>query len=133
VLSLVDFVPDISITDGSPVDLVVDQWTLHFDRVVFRYQMRPTNRVLEGLSFKVDARQVLALVGKSGGGKSTIIHLILRFYDPASGSISLGGRDLRQLSVSSFHARIGVVAQDTQLFNCSILDNITYGEICGMK
>jgi len=126
VLSLIDFVPDIPITGGGPVDTHVNIWSLRFDDVHFRYQMRPTNRVLEGLSFSVDAGKVLALVGKSGGGKSTIIHLLLRFYDPASGCVSLGGTDLRLINIPSFHRSVGVVAQDTQLFNCTILENITY-------
>ena len=89
--------------------------------------MRPNARVLDALSFGVDEGTVCALVGKSGGGKSTVIHLLLRYYDPVSGCVRLGGVDLKEINLKSVHMRIGVVSQDTQLFNGTIRDNITYG------
>ena len=73
--------------------------------------MRPANPVLEGVSFTMPAGSVTALVGKSGGGKSTIVHLLLRFYDPQEGVILLGGTDYRDVDLSSLHARTGVVSQ----------------------
>ena len=127
VLSLVDLEPDIDPNGGAPVDVAVRKWDLHFDDVHFRYQMRPLNRVLAGLSFEVHDGSVCALVGKSGGGKSTLIHLMLRFYDPTDGKITLGGVDLKQLNLASVHRKIGVVSQDTQLFNTTIAENIKYG------
>jgi ABC-type multidrug transport system fused ATPase/permease subunit len=71
--------------------------------------------------------QVCALVGRSGGGKSTIVHLLMRFYDPTAGRILLDGWDLRSLNLRSVHRHMGVVAQDTQMFATSIEENITYG------
>jgi hypothetical protein len=72
-------------------------------------------QVLCGMSFTVDEGQVAALVGRSGGGKSTMVHLLLRFYDPRSGRITLGGVDFKALHVKSVHKHIGVVSQETQL------------------
>ena len=68
-----------------------------------------------------------ALVGKSGGGKSTIIHLLMRFYDPKEGCITVDGHDLRDMNLQDYHEHIGVVSQETQLFRCSIEENIAYG------
>ena len=95
--------------------------------VVFKYQMRPNQPVLTGVSLSINQGQVCALVGRSGGGKSTIVHLLMRFYDPSQGAILLDGVDLRQLHLQSVHAHMGLVAQDTQLWATSIEDNITYG------
>jgi ATP-binding cassette subfamily B protein len=72
--------------------------------------------VLDGMTFRVEAGKVAALVGKSGGGKSTMIHLMLRFYDPQGGRITIGGVDYRELSLASVHRNVGVVSQVTQLF-----------------
>ena len=93
--------------------------------------MRPTNVVLDGIDFSVDEGSVCALVGKSGGGKSTLVHLLLRFYDPQAGRISLGGVDYRDLNLASLHKQIGVVSQETQLFNATIQENIAYGTRLG--
>ena len=98
-----------------------------FRQVHFRYQMRPLQTVLDGMSFRIPEGTVCALVGRSGGGKSTMIHLMLRFYDPTEGSIAIGGVDLRDLHLPSVHRRIGVVSQETQLFNATIRENIAYG------
>ena len=84
-------------------------------------------QVLSGMSFEVAAGSVCALVGKSGGGKSTMIHLLLRFYDPHEGCVRVGGVDLKRLHLPSVHERIGVVSQETQLFNSTIAENIAYG------
>lgn len=125
VLSVIDLPPDIDPKAGAPVDLVVRAWDLRLEDVKFHYQMRPTNPVLQGLTFAVPEGTVCALVGTSGGGKSTVIHLILRYYDPVEGSLSLGGVGYTQLNFPSVHKRLGVVSQDTQMFNCSIAENIT--------
>merc|ERR1712196_464759 len=68
-----------------------------------------------------------ALVGKSGGGKSTLVHLLMRFYEPTEGKIVLDGKDVSSLSSRSLRQCCGFVAQDTQLFACSIEDNLAYG------
>lgn len=97
--------------------------------VHFAYQMRPNQKVLEGINLTINKGEVCALVGKSGGGKSTLVHLMMRFYDPKQGRITLDGKDLTTLNLRSVHRHCGLVAQDTQLFACSIRDNIAYVEI----
>ncbi len=82
--------------------------------------------VLRHISFTLPAGKTLALVGPSGGGKTTICHLIPRFYEPKEGSISIDGRDIRTVTRHSLRAQIGMVAQDLFLFNASIYDNIAY-------
>ena len=111
VLSLIDCKPDIDPFAGAPVNVAVQRWDLRFDGVTFWYQMRPKNVVLRDLSFAVDEGTVCALVGKSGGGKSTIVHLILRYYDPLDGRVTLGGVEYAQLNLRSVHERLGVVSQ----------------------
>jgi len=127
VLSLIDCKPDIDPFRGAPVDVVVRRWDLKFENVTFWYQMRPKNVVLKDLSLCVEEGTVCALVGKSGGGKSTVIHLILRYYDPLDGRITLGGVPFNDLNLRSVHHQIGVVSQETQLFNATIEENIKYG------
>ena len=127
VLSVIDLKPDIDPHGGAPVDVAVRTWDLEFHDVHFWYQMRPTSKVLDGLSFKVPEGNVCALVGASGGGKSTVVHLVLRYYDPLDGRITLGDVDYKQLNFVSMHKHIGTVSQETQLFNDTIAKNITYG------
>ena len=127
VLTVIDLPPDIPPDKGDKVGDAISSWDLILDNVHFYYQMRPTNPVLQGLSFEVPAGSVCALVGTSGGGKSTVMHMLLRFYDPHEGRITLGGRDYKELNLKSMHEQIGVVSQDTQLWNCSVGENITYG------
>jgi len=84
--------------------------------------------ILHNVSFKAESGQITALVGPSGGGKTTIIHLIPRFYDPTSGSIKINGQDLRDLKLEQIRKNIALVLQDVFLFNGSIKDNILYGK-----
>ncbi|KAJ1638521.1 P-loop containing nucleoside triphosphate hydrolase protein, partial [Pavlovales sp. CCMP2436] len=125
VLSLFDLEPSIPSTllTGGPHDAI----SVRFEDISFHYQMRPDAPVLSGLSLDVASGTVTALVGKSGAGKSTAIGLLLRFYDVKGGRVLINGLDLRSLNLQSFHAAIGVVTQETQLFNASIEDNIAYG------
>jgi len=127
VLSVIELKPDIDPVGGAPVDAAVRSWDIGLQDVSFWYQMRPANKVLDGLSFEVAEGNVCALVGPSGGGKSTVMHLLLRFYDPLDGRLTLGGVPFPQLNFKSMHARIGCVSQETQLFNDTIAGNITYG------
>ncbi len=99
---------------------------ISFHNVFFRYQV-DDDRVLEDISFTIKKGQVLALVGPSGAGKSTIADLIPRFYDVTDGSITLDGHDLKDLSVKSLRNLMGIVTQDTLLFNDTIEANIAYG------
>ncbi|QIZ76495.1 ABCB family ABC transporter ATP-binding protein/permease [Ferrimonas lipolytica] len=98
-----------------------------FNNVSFRYQaQRP---ILTGLSFTAKPMQKVALVGASGAGKSTISKLLLRFYDVDSGSVEIDGQDIRDVSQYSLRKAIGVVPQDTVLFNNTILENVRYGRL----
>jgi len=99
--------------------------TIRFRDVSFSYD--PEKQILFGIDLNVTHGQVLALVGPSGSGKSTMVSLLLRFYDPTAGAIELNGQDIRRLTLKSLRDHIGIVAQDTILFNMSIADNIAYG------
>ncbi|MEM9317376.1 MAG: ABC transporter ATP-binding protein/permease [Pseudomonadota bacterium] len=115
---------DVSDKPGAPA-LRVDQAALRFDQVAFGYDAeRP---ILRALSLDVAPGQTVALVGPSGSGKSTIGRLLFRFYDVESGAISIDGQDLRDVTQRSVHNTIGVVPQDTVLFNDTIRYNIGYG------
>ncbi|TVR83604.1 MAG: ABC transporter ATP-binding protein/permease [Rhodospirillales bacterium] len=96
-----------------------------FDRVSFAYDRRRT--VLDSVSFTVSPGRTLAIVGPSGAGKSTISRLLYRFYDPSEGAIRIDGQDIRDVTQASLRAAIGIVPQDTVLFNDTILYNIAYG------
>ncbi len=111
--------------DPNAKDLGRVKGEIEFDNVTFRYEEEKT--VLSDLSFKVDAGKTLALVGPSGGGKTTICHLIPRFYELAGGKITVDGTDIRDVTRASLRENIGIVAQDVFLFNASIYDNIAYG------
>lgn len=96
-----------------------------FDRVTFRYD--DAREVLHDLSFRIEAGHTLALVGPSGGGKSTICNIIPRFYDIESGSVTIDGKDIRGFTLDSLRRAVGIVSQDVFLFDSTIRDNITYG------
>jgi ABC-type transport system involved in Fe-S cluster assembly fused permease/ATPase subunit len=98
---------------------------LRFERVSFAYE--PARPILHELSFTVPAGTTTAVVGASGAGKSTLARLLFRFYDVTGGAITIGGQDLRAVTQSSLRAAIGIVPQDTVLFNDSLRYNVAYG------
>lgn len=108
-------------------ELLIEQPTIEFRNVSFHYH--PDRPILRDVSFTVGAHQKVAVVGISGAGKSTLLKLLFRFYDTASGQILIDGQDISQCSLESLRRQIGVVPQDTVLFNTSILENIRYGRI----
>ncbi|WP_137112962.1 ABC transporter ATP-binding protein/permease [Rhodobacter sp. SY28-1] len=110
--------------DAKPLQVKAGEIT--FDDVHFGYE--PTREILKGVSFTLKPGQKLALVGHSGSGKSTIGRLLFRFYDVTSGAVRIDGQDLRDVTQTSLHAQIGVVPQDTVLFNDTIRYNIAYGK-----
>jgi ATP-binding cassette subfamily B protein len=105
--------------------LAVRGGMIEFDKVEFGYE--ETRAILKGISLTVPAGHKVALVGPSGSGKSTIGRLMFRFYDVNGGAIRIDGQDLRDVTQSSIHAQIGVVPQDTVLFNDTVRYNIAYG------
>jgi ABC-type multidrug transport system fused ATPase/permease subunit len=97
---------------------------IELDRVVFAYGREP---VIHGLELEIPAGGCIALVGESGGGKSTTAKLVARFYDPASGAVRVDGTDLRDVELRSYRRQLGVVLQDPFLFSGTIADNIRFG------
>lgn len=98
-----------------------------FDHIVFEYEKdRPA---LKGVSIDVKAGQSIALVGHTGSGKSTIINLLCRFYDPVQGRVLIDGMDIRDITIESLRSQVGIVLQDTFIFAGSIRDNIRYGRL----
>lgn len=120
--------PDAAVLDGFRKEM-------EFQNVWFSYpltrigkaQKNPYTYVLKDVSFSVRKGEILAIVGPSGGGKSTMIDLVPRFYDPTKGSILIDGIDLRNVRVESLRSLIGIVTQETILFNDSVRNNIAYG------
>jgi len=110
--------------DAKPLQLKQGGGEIEFDNVKFAFQER---QILKGASFKVPAGQTIAIVGASGSGKSTMLRLLYRFYDPAEGTIRIDGQDLRTVTLESLRKAIGVVPQETTLFNDTIFYNIQYG------
>jgi subfamily B ATP-binding cassette protein MsbA len=98
-----------------------------FDNVSFRYPSAPEGFLLDSVSLDVRAGEVVALVGPSGAGKTTLANLVPRFYDVTSGAIKIDGRDIRDLRLASLRDKISIVAQDTFLFNDTVAANIGYG------
>jgi len=109
------------------VPLQVRGGAINFDNVVFSYD--PERVVLKGISFTVPAGKTVAVVGPSGAGKSTISRILYRFYDIKSGSVTIDGQDIRDVTQTSLRAAIGIVPQDTVLFNDTVKYNIAYGRI----
>lgn len=106
-------------------DLTVGQGAISFSGVSFHYDEE--RQILKNVSFEVPAGKTVAIVGPSGAGKSTISRLLFRFYDVTDGAISIDGSDLRDVTQESLRAKIGMVPQDTVLFNESVAYNIRYG------
>ena len=100
--------------------------TLAFDNVTFGYD--PANPVIHGISFKLEKNKRLAIVGPTGAGKSTIINLLTRFYNPTNGRITVNGYDVNKISIESLREKISVVLQDSFLFPMSVKDNIRFGK-----
>ncbi|BCL70671.1 metal ABC transporter permease [Vibrio nigripulchritudo] len=117
-------VPDVKDKENAP-DLNVKQGEVVFDQIDFHYD--PQRQILNNISLNIEAGQTVAIVGSSGSGKSTLGRLLFRFYDVTSGAIRIDGQDLRDVTQDSLHNAIGVVPQDTVLFNDSIYYNIAYG------
>ncbi|QMS92128.1 ABC transporter ATP-binding protein [Nostoc edaphicum CCNP1411] len=124
ILDVLDTVPEIRDSRGA-MDAPPLLGGVRFENVTFAYE--PTKRILHNINFEVQPGQRVALVGPSGGGKSTLVSLLLRLYDPLEGRILVDGHDLREYKVQSIRQQISVVLQESVLFAASVKDNIAYG------
>ena len=122
--SILEREPEIKDKPGAP-PLKVTNGAVRFDNVTFSYD--PERPILKGLSFEVPAGRTIAIVGPSGAGKSTISRLLFRFYEVSGGRITIDGQDIRNITQTSLREAIGMVPQDTVLFNDTIRYNIRYG------
>jgi subfamily B ATP-binding cassette protein MsbA len=126
ILQILEEKPTVTIvTDPKPMGDV--QGRIEFDRLGYKYPSRET-QVLKNLSFTIEPGQVAAFVGPSVSGKTTIIHLLLRFFDPVSGRVLIDGRELREIDTKELKNHMGLVTQDTILFDDTVLKNITIGK-----
>lgn len=124
VLELLDTESEIKEEDDAK-DIPTCSGDVRFDNVVFGYS--GDSKVLDGISFDVKPGKMLALVGATGVGKTTIVSLLERFYDPQSGKITIDGHDIRHATLSSLRQNISIVLQDVFLFNGTLYENIAYG------
>ncbi len=115
----------VNITDlPGAVSLRAGAGEIEFEDVEFRYKTGP--EVLEGVSFRVAPGELVAIAGTSGAGKTTLLNLVPRFFDPSAGRILINGQDLREVTLDSLRGQIGMVLQETYLFNASIRENLSY-------
>ncbi|WFD06201.1 hypothetical protein MVES1_001543 [Malassezia vespertilionis] len=130
VFQLLDRTPAIKLGAGRALDVAkVDRRGahIHFDNVRFSYPSRPTSPILNGVTLDIKPGSSVALVGSSGAGKSSVHALLLRFYEPDSGTVELDGADVREFTPESLRSVMGVVPQEPILFEGTIADNIAYG------
>jgi ATP-binding cassette subfamily B protein len=123
-MDVLEVAPEVADRPGARA-LQVAGGSIRFENVKFCYE--PDRIILDGLSFEVPAGKMVAIVGPSGAGKSTVSRILLRFYDVAGGRVAIDGQDIRDVTQASLRAALGVVPQDTVLFNDTILYNIRYG------
>ena len=128
IFSLVDSVPEVKDLPEA-YDPGTIQGDVEFENVTFFYSDGDGKPVLEDFSLKVKRGETIALVGPTGGGKSTIVNLVCRFYEPRQGCIKIGGKDYTQYSLHAIQSRIGMVLQTPHLFSGSIRENIRYGRL----
>jgi len=129
ILEIMDEVPETYEAVGSTMERVSEvSGTVAFDNVQFRYPSRPDIDVLNGVSFKAQYGETVALVGPSGAGKSTIASLVLRFYTPSEGQITIDGNPINELGLEFLRNQMAIVPQDVFLFGGTIKENIEYGK-----
>ena len=125
VFSIIDLVPEIrNLPDSVPLTRITKE--IKIQNVMFRYEEAP---VLKSINLTIRAGEIVAFVGMSGGGKTTLVNLIPRFYDVTEGAILIDGRDIRNVTIESLRGQIAIVTQQTILFNDTVRNNIAYGDI----
>jgi ATP-binding cassette, subfamily B, bacterial MsbA len=125
VFSIIDLVPEIrNLPDSVPLTKITKE--IKIQNVMFRYEEAP---VLKSINLTIRAGEIVAFVGMSGGGKTTLVNLIPRFYDVTEGAILIDGRDIRSVTIESLRGQIAIVTQQTILFNDTVRNNIAYGDI----
>ena len=125
--ALIDHESEIEETPDAP-DLKITDGTLKLENVSFAYAGNADRQAVSGINFEAHKGEVVGIVGPPGSGKTTLMHLIPRFYDPAQGSISIDGQDIRDVTLSSVRQAVAVVQQDSFLFTTSIENNIAYAD-----
>jgi len=126
IFKLVDSPPEVHDKSGAvPASTLLGD--IEFDHVDFYYEDRKP--VLTDFSLKVNAGEIIALVGPTGGGKTSIVNLLCRFYEPCSGLIRISGRDYTEYTLESIHSKIGIVLQTPHLFSGTVRENIRYGRL----
>ena len=123
----IDRVPTIDSADPGGLKPEHCQGRITFENVKFNYPSRPSVPIVKNLSLTIEAGATVALVGASGSGKSTVVSLVERFYDPLSGVVKLDGIDLKQLNVKWLRSQIGLVSQEPILFSTTIKNNVAHG------
>jgi len=124
--SLIDAIPDVTDKPGA-IDPGTIQGDIIFDHVDFAYE--EGDPVLKDFYLHIRRGETIALVGPTGGGKSTIVNLLCRFFEPTGGDVCIGGRDYRDLSLKAIQSRVGIVLQTPHLFSGSVRENIRYGKL----
>jgi ATP-binding cassette subfamily B protein len=115
--------------ESNPLPLASESLAdIQFNTVDFNYPSRPLNLALKNISLHINAGETVAFVGPSGAGKTTIFQLLLRFYDAQSGSITINGQNIRDISLHDLRRLIAVVPQDPVIFSANLLENIRYGQ-----
>jgi len=132
IFSIIDEKSEIDVEHEDPNHIIADENTfngnIEFKNIWFRYPTRPDSWILKDLNLTINPKEQVALVGESGSGKSTIVQLLLRFYEPHFGQILINGVDIKDYNVQSLRRQMGLVQQMPTLFNESVRFNICYGE-----
>ncbi|CAG5130256.1 unnamed protein product, partial [Candidula unifasciata] len=128
IIALINRKPKIDVREESGQTLADFKGSINVTNVTFRYPTRPNTTVLDGMNLVINPGETVALVGSSGCGKSTTTQLVERFYDAHSGALLADGQDIRQLNLKWYRRQLGIVSQEPTLFDCSIAENIAYGD-----
>ena len=124
IFEILDAAPDVhDAPDAAPLPAVTGH--VRFERVSFSYGR---HQIFKDITFEAKPGQIIALLGRTGSGKSTVVNLVPRFFDPTSGRVTIDGRDIRAVTLASLRAQIGIVLQETTLFAATIRENIAFGK-----